>query len=118
MKHAPSTPSATSLPRAPRDDSSRRMTKYLIMMGVRVVCFVLMVVIAPYGWHTAFFAVGAVFLPYLAVVAANVGEDQREPAAESPLQAIDARTPAPAAMPVAKPAAAPIVIEVRENRSE
>lgn len=94
------------------------MTKYFIMMGIRVVCFVLMVVIAPYGWHTAVLAVGAVFLPYLAVVAANVGEDQREPAAESPLQALEARTPPPAPVPADKTPAAPLVIEVRETRPE
>ncbi len=51
------------------------MRKYFIMMSVRVICFVLMVVITPYGWHTGVLAVGAVLLPYLAVVVANVGSD-------------------------------------------
>ena len=72
------TQSATSLRRAPRDDAQSRMRKYFIMMSVRVVCFVLMVVITPYGWHTGILAVGAVLLPYLAVVVANVGSDARD----------------------------------------
>lgn len=64
--------SATSLPRAPRDDAHGRMTKYFTMMAIRVVCFVLMVTITPYGWYTWVFAIGACFLPYVAVVIANV----------------------------------------------
>ncbi|MFT4052380.1 MAG: DUF3099 domain-containing protein [Microbacterium sp.] len=64
--------SATSLPRAPRDDAHSRMTKYFTMMAIRVACFVLMVLIQPYGWYTWLFAVGAIVLPYVAVVVANV----------------------------------------------
>jgi len=64
--------SATSLPRAPRDDAHTRMTKYFTMMAIRVACFILMVVVTPYGWYTWLFAVGACFLPYVAVVVANV----------------------------------------------
>lgn len=48
------------------------MTKYFTMMAIRVVCFVLMVTITPYGWYTWVFAIGACFLPYVAVVIANV----------------------------------------------
>lgn len=50
------------------------MHKYFTMMSIRVVCFVLMVVIQPYGWYTWLFAVGAIILPYIAVVVANVAE--------------------------------------------
>jgi hypothetical protein len=72
----PSQPqSATSLPRAPRDDAHARSTKYLVMMAIRILCFALMVLITPYGWYTWIFAIGAVFLPYVAVVIANVGKD-------------------------------------------
>ncbi|RAZ34588.1 DUF3099 domain-containing protein [Microbacterium sp. SMR1] len=116
MKHQTATPSATSLPRAPRDDSNRRMTKYFIMMAVRVVCFVLMVVIAPYGWHTAALAVGAIFLPYFAVVIANVGDDVREPAAVSPLAALPERPEESPSKP--QEPAKPTVIEIRESRPE
>ena len=48
------------------------MTKYFTMMAIRVACFILMVVVTPYGWYTWLFAVGACFLPYVAVVVANV----------------------------------------------
>ncbi|MDF2918299.1 MAG: hypothetical protein K0S70_2516 [Microbacterium sp.] len=92
------------------------MTKYFIMMAVRVVCFVLMVVIAPYGWHTAALAVGAIFLPYFAVVIANVGDDVREPAAVSPLAALPERPEESPSKP--QEPAKPIVIEIRESRPE
>lgn len=92
------------------------MTKYFIMMAVRVVCFVLMVVIAPYGWHTAALAVGAIFLPYFAVVIANVGDDVREPAAVSPLAALPERPEESPSKP--EEPAKPTVIEIRESRPE
>ncbi len=92
------------------------MTKYFIMMAVRVVCFVLMVVIAPYGWHTAALAVGAIFLPYFAVVIANVGDDVREPAAVSPLAALPERPEESPSKP--HEPANPTVIEIRESRPE
>ena len=76
-----------------------RSTRYLLMMGVRVVCFILMVVITPYGWYTWVLAAGAVFIPYIAVVLANVGADGRRPEAVNPERALPAAPtvhPAPA----------------------
>jgi len=70
------------------------------MMGVRVVCFILMVVITPYGWYTWVLGAAAVFIPYIAVVLANVGADERRPEAENPERALPAAPtvhPAPAA---------------------
>lgn len=93
MKHSSSPQSATSIPRAPRDDAHARMTKYFIMMSVRVVCFVLMVVITPYGWHTGILAVGAVLLPYVAVVVANVRSDSRPVRAVPPGRELEASAP-------------------------
>jgi hypothetical protein len=87
-----------------------RMRRYFIMMSVRVVCFVLMVVITPYGWQTWILGIGAVFLPYLAVVVANVGSDTRETAALSPERAL----PAPPPPQVAAPDATPPVIRISE----
>lgn len=84
------------------------MTKYFTMMSVRVVCFVLMVVITPYGWHTWILAVGAVVLPYLAVVVANVASDAGGPTALPPERQLPAAT-------TANPApAVPEVITIRE----
>jgi hypothetical protein len=61
-------------------DINYRERRYLIMMGIRVVCFVaaVLVFIAHGGWLTAIPAVGAILLPYFAVVFANGG---REPSA-------------------------------------
>ncbi|MGB4778728.1 DUF3099 domain-containing protein [Microbacterium sp.] len=88
----PASQSATSLPRAPRDDAHGRMTKYFTMMAIRVACFVLMVVITPYGWYTWLFAIGACFLPYVAVVVANVATAPAQRAVP-PERAIESSAP-------------------------
>ncbi|MGZ0710968.1 DUF3099 domain-containing protein (plasmid) [Coraliomargarita sp. W4R53] len=74
MKRSHQAQSATSLPRAPRDDASARSRRYLIMMSIRMVCFILMVVITPYGWQTWVLGAAAILLPYIAVVSANNSE--------------------------------------------
>lgn len=96
MKRSTSTPSATSLPRAPRDEVSARSVRYLVMMGVRVLCFILMVVVQPYGWYTWLFGAAAIFLPYIAVVLANVGQDAKPTGAENPERALPAAPETPA----------------------
>jgi hypothetical protein len=60
-------------------DISYRERRYLIMMGIRLVCFVVAVVLFVNGggWLTAIPAVGAIVIPYFAVIFANGG---REPA--------------------------------------
>jgi Flp pilus assembly protein TadB len=52
---------------------SQRERRYLVMMGVRVVCFVVTVVmfVNHAGWLTVIPAAGAIALPYFAVVVAN-----------------------------------------------
>ncbi len=51
------------------EDQARRLKHYLLTMGLRTACFVLLVVIDhPIRWV---FAALAVFLPFIAVVAAN-----------------------------------------------
>lgn len=87
------------------------MRKYTIMMAVRVVCFILMMVVTPYGWYTWLFAVGAIILPYLAVVVANVGKAKKAPNAVSPDRQLAAAPERPAAAQVA-----PTVIRVHESR--
>lgn len=86
------------------------MTTYLITMTVRATCFVLMVVITPYGWHTAVLAIGAIVLPYFAVVLANVGKDTRSTRAVNPERALPA---APTASP--PPVERPHVIRLDEQ---
>jgi hypothetical protein len=103
--------SATSLPRAPRDDASARSTRYLITMGIRIACFILMVVITPYGWYTWVFGAAAIFLPYVAVVMANVSENVRPTDAENPERAL------PAAPHDDAPVAPPMTLRVEETRA-
>jgi hypothetical protein len=61
--------SITSLPRSPEDDRRSRMLKYSITMGIRLVCIVLCLFVQ--GWWLLVCAIGAVVLPYIAVVFAN-----------------------------------------------
>ena len=110
MKSSSHAPSATSLPRSPRDDVDARSTRYLITMGIRVVCFILMVVITPYGWYTWLFGAAAIFLPYIAVVSANVGQEARRNRREDPEPALPA-APSPAAPSDTR------VIRIEESRS-
>ena len=51
----------------------QRERRYLVMMGIRVICFVVTVVmfLTHAGWLTVIPAVGAIALPYFAVVVAN-----------------------------------------------
>jgi hypothetical protein len=69
MKHPQQ--SVTSLPPSPEDERRKRMIKYLVTMGIRIVCLVLMLFVK--GWWLALVAAGAILLPYFAVVLGNVG---------------------------------------------
>jgi hypothetical protein len=89
----------------------------MVTMGIRISCFVLMAAVTPYGWYTWVFAAGAIFLPYIAVVVANVGFDTS--ARAEPAQRM---LPAPAAPTTATPStpseAKPGVIRLTETRPE
>lgn len=67
----------TQAQRSRSADIAYRERRYLLMMGFRVVCFVVAVVVYVKGggWLTAIPAVGAVALPYFAVVFANGGRE-------------------------------------------
>lgn len=71
----------TSLPRSPDEDRHSRMIKYSITMGIRLVCVILCIFVR--GWWLLLCAAGAVFLPYIAVVLANV-VDSRGSVVERP----------------------------------
>jgi len=60
------------------------------MMGIRIACFILMVVITPYGWYTWVLGAAAIVLPYFAVVLANVSANVRRTDAENPERALPA----------------------------
>jgi hypothetical protein len=63
------TVSITNLPPSPDHERHVRMVKYAIAQAVRLVCIVLLVPVP--GWWKIIPAIGAVFLPYFAVVIAN-----------------------------------------------
>jgi hypothetical protein len=65
--------SITSLPESPDDERRRRMIRYGIAMGIRVVCVIACFFL--HGWWLLVPLAGAVFLPYIAVVLANVGSN-------------------------------------------
>lgn len=92
MAKQPST--ITSLPRSPDDDRHRRMVRYSITMGIRLVCVILCIFVR--GWWLLLCAAGAVLLPYIAVVLANA-VDARGSVVDRP----------GAILPVSPPATAP-----------
>lgn len=90
------------------------MRHYAITMGIRTVCFILMALVYPVGWWTFVFAAGAIFLPYIAVIAANAGSDSVPIAVESPVRELDA---AAQAAPDESPQTPP-VITIHEQHPE
>lgn len=59
----------TSAASSTTDDQDDRVRRYLLMMSIRVACFGLLFVTS--GWMRWVAIVGAVVLPYFAVVVAN-----------------------------------------------
>lgn len=85
----------------------------MVMMGIRILCFALMVLVTPYSWYTWVFGAGAVFLPYIAVVVANVADSVSDTRAESPERTL---TDTP---PVSEESAPPSpVIRISESPSK
>jgi hypothetical protein len=80
-QHSETPVTITSARTSHSDDIHRRQGKYLLSMAVRTICFILAVVLTgPLRWVM----VGAaVFLPYVAVVVANVS-NSREGAGPDP----------------------------------
>ncbi|WP_309066472.1 DUF3099 domain-containing protein [Microbacterium sp.] len=113
MKHPRDTPAVTSLPQAPHDEASHRVRRYALTMGIRMVCFLLMAFVQPYGWYTWVFAIGAAVLPYIAVVFANAGRDSTERPVESPVVQLP-----PAASRPAAPKTSPDVITIHESKDD
>src|SRR5436190_22372185 len=84
----------TEAQRSRSEDISYRERRYLIMMAIRVVCFVVAVIVFAKGggWLTAIPAVGAIAIPYFAVVFANGG---REPSNTKGFRAYEPNLPTP-----------------------
>lgn len=60
----------TSVGEAPGAERGQRMKKYVLTMSIRMACIVAMPFVE--GWWVLACAIGAVFLPYIAVIIANV----------------------------------------------
>lgn len=80
------------------EDIAYRERRYLIMMGIRVGCFILTIVLfaAGAGWLAAIPAAGALLIPYFAVVFANGG---REPTSTRGFRAYEPNLPEPYSPP-------------------
>jgi DUF3099 family protein len=59
------------------EDIRYRQNRYLIMMGIRTLCFIaaILMFVNHLGWLAGIPAVGALFIPYFAVVFANGGRE-------------------------------------------
>jgi Protein of unknown function (DUF3099) len=70
-------PLVTEAKRPMSEDIAFRERRYLLMMGIRVLCFILAIVlfVAHAGWLAAIPGVGAIVIPYFAVVFANGGRE-------------------------------------------
>lgn len=72
----------TTAPASAGADISSRQRRYLIAMGVRTACFLVVVLIAITHvgppWLAWIFVIGAVVLPYVAVVMANASETKSD----------------------------------------
>ena len=72
--------SITNAPEPLADDIARRQFRYLVQMGVRVVCFIIAVL--TWGhipvWASIVFIIAAVVLPYFAVIGANAGRERQD----------------------------------------
>ncbi|QIZ98854.1 DUF3099 domain-containing protein [Leifsonia sp. PS1209] len=75
-------PSITNLPLSPDEERRHRMIKYSVAMGIRVVC-IFAILFVP-GWWAIIPLIGAIFLPYFAVVVANVSTDPRRAEVQRP----------------------------------
>jgi Protein of unknown function (DUF3099) len=82
----------TEAQRPRSEDIAYRERRYLIMMGIRVGCFILTIGLfaAGAGWFSAIPAVGALVIPYFAVVFANGG---REPSSTRGFRAYEPNLP-------------------------
>lgn len=67
--------SVTSARRSLSEDQSERNRRYLISMSIRTICFVGSIIAD--GWLRWALFIGALVLPWIAVVVANAGREQR-----------------------------------------
>jgi hypothetical protein len=84
----------------------QRAGRYLVSMGIRTLCVILVIIVpGPLRWV---FAVGAIVLPYIAVVAANATGERREPPLPAPAPLAGRSLPAPPPAATADPFVQPV----------
>jgi len=91
-------------------DMQQRAGRYLVSMGIRTLCVILVIVVpGPLRWV---FAVGAIVLPYIAVVAANAAGERRGAPLQSPPpvagRSLPAAAPPPSTEAVVEPVGQPV----------
>ncbi|MFE6969989.1 DUF3099 domain-containing protein [Isoptericola sp. NPDC057653] len=93
-------PSITSAPEPLEEDQARRTRRYLVQMGIRIVCFIGAVLVDEL-WIRLVLVAAAVVLPYSAVLFANAGRDRvsydTSPMVDVAPTALPAPEPRPAA---------------------
>jgi predicted tellurium resistance membrane protein TerC len=95
--------SVTELPESPEQEHRRRVFQYSLAMGIRVVCVLACIWVR--DWWLLIPAAGAIFLPYVAVVLANVS-GRRSTRVERPsdrLVALEARSTPLLELPAGRP---------------
>lgn len=82
----------TDAKRPMSEDIAFRERRYLVMMGIRVLCFIITIILFldHAGWFSAIPGVGAIVIPYFAVVFANGG---REPESNRGFRVYDPNLP-------------------------
>ena len=83
--------SITTLPESPEEERNRRFLNYSIAMGIRFVCVILC--FFAQGWWLVLPVIGAVVLPYVAVVVANARMSGTATSVERPGQILPYREP-------------------------
>lgn len=83
----------TSAPEPLAEDIARRTHRYLVQMGIRLVCFLAAVLLWPYipRLLSLLLILGAIVLPYVAVIFANAGRER----ADGPSELVGPRTIGP-----------------------
>lgn len=80
-RHDP-VPSVTTAPEGRSNDLASRQRRYLTMMAIRLACLPLAVIAS--GWLRWAFIIGAIVLPYVAVVIANAASRPKHGTLVSP----------------------------------
>ena len=75
MSSSNEVPSISNAPESLAQDQARRTKRYLIQMGIRLVCFLGAVIV--HGWFSFVLIAAAIVLPYVAVLLVNAGRDQK-----------------------------------------